>query len=54
MHWAGRRTAGAAGPAGLPSLPLFRHVREFQPVYQALVWGRDRAIFKRIQTRWPG
>ena len=47
--------AGAAGPAGLPSLLLFRHVREFQPVYQALVWGRDsELIFKRIQTQVAG
>lgn len=46
------RHAGQTGPAGLPSLLLFRHVREFQPVYRALVWGRgSELIFKKIQTQ---
>ncbi len=57
VHQLGRAAhdAGQAGPAGLPSLLLFRHVREFQPVYQALVWGRDsELIFKRIQQQVAG
>jgi AcrR family transcriptional regulator len=57
VHQLGRQAhgAGQAGPAGLPSLLLFRHVREFQSVYQALVWGRDsELIFKRIQLQVAG
>jgi AcrR family transcriptional regulator len=51
--------AGQAAPAGLPSLLLFRHVRDFQPVYRALVWGRgsgrgSELIFKKIQAQVAG
>lgn len=39
----------------LPSLALFRHVREFRPVYQTLVWGRSRElIFKKIEAQVAG
>jgi AcrR family transcriptional regulator len=40
------------GPAGLPSRLLFEHVREFQPVYQALTWGRgSERLFQKIETQ---
>ena len=39
----------------LPSLALFRHVRDFQPVYQALIWGRSsELIFKKVEAQVAG
>jgi AcrR family transcriptional regulator len=54
LHLLGHQALAAGEPAQplLPTLGLFQHVREFQPVYQALVWGRgSELVFKKVQAQ---